>query len=70
MKIILISKTKKGRDIIHRDGDRFIILEESKNVACFGGLGMLIKPLDDQDTRHIRWIQLPIDKNFRWTVYD
>jgi len=63
--IILTPKTRKGKNIILRDGNEFVLLEIRENVPCLrGGTGLFILP----PNKNFRWVNKKDDENFNWRI--
>ena len=61
--MILTGTTQKGKNVIQRDGNAWIVVRSSASVICFGGdAGFLIQPIDQPEKS--RWIREVGDEHF------
>ena len=66
-KIVLTAKTKKGKEIIKRLGDEWVVDRCTKVYAFGGELGMFVCPLSDRwNLDKSRWIRQENDLDFSW----
>ena len=63
----LTGKTKKGKNVVQRDGDIWAILARHSSVQCFDGKpGLLVAPVvaGKINESKSRWIEPNNDKHF------
>lgn len=62
--MILQAKTLKGKNILRRDGDQWIVVRSSASLQCFNGdSGFLIESIKNQNSR---WIREKNDADFNF----
>lgn len=72
--LTLAAKTHKGKNKLREAGtDQWRIVRVDEKLICFQGRpGLHIEPIipgdRKQEVRLARWVELPIDKDFGWTL--
>lgn len=63
--MLLKGKTQKGKNVIQRDGNTWIVVRSSASLPCFNGdSGFLIQPIDCPEKA--RWIREKNDVDFNF----
>lgn len=69
----LTPKTRRGKNALQLKTNVWLVTQVADTVMCLGHKpGFLLREERDDDERmpDMRWVELPVDKNFDWKELD
>jgi len=68
----LTPKTRRGKNALQNRTNAWRVAQVCDSVMCLNNNRgfMLVEARDDDRVPDVRWVELPIDKNFDWQLLD